>query len=121
MMEFYNKHYIRIREDGCIVDGFSDAFREPTEDAILLNDQGGYQFRLFPGGEENPHIFDWNGMIPLYKYENGEVVKRTEEEVELDRAALPGLDDTPTEAEDTASMLVDHEYRLTLLELGLSE
>jgi len=27
----------------------------------------------------------------------------------------------PTEEDDTASMLVDHEYRLTLLELGLVE
>ena len=27
----------------------------------------------------------------------------------------------PTAAEDTAAMLIDHEYRLTLLELGLSE
>ena len=27
----------------------------------------------------------------------------------------------PTEAEDTAAMLVDHEYRLTLLELGITE
>lgn len=28
---------------------------------------------------------------------------------------------TPSESDDTAAMLVDHEYRLTLLELGLSE
>ena len=27
----------------------------------------------------------------------------------------------PTEADDTAAMLVDHEYRLTLLELGFTE
>lgn len=30
-------------------------------------------------------------------------------------------EDEPTEAEDTSAMLIDHEYRLTLLELGLSE
>ncbi|MGN1230059.1 MAG: hypothetical protein ACI4T5_10470 [Prevotella sp.] len=30
-------------------------------------------------------------------------------------------DTSPTEEEDTAAMLVDHEYRLTLLELGLTE
>lgn len=33
----------------------------------------------------------------------------------------PEADDTPSEADDTAAMLIDHEYRLTLLELGLSE
>lgn len=27
----------------------------------------------------------------------------------------------PTEADDTAAMLVDHEYRLTMLELGITE
>lgn len=30
-------------------------------------------------------------------------------------------DPEPSEEDDTASMLIDHEYRLTLLELGLSE
>lgn len=29
--------------------------------------------------------------------------------------------DEPTEEDDTASMLIDHEYRLTMLELGLVE
>ena len=98
MEEFYNKHYIRIREDGCIIDGFSDAFREPTEDAICINEQGGYQFRLFPDGEENPSLFDWDGMIPLYKWD-GEVIKRTEEEVEAERSALPVPDPQPTTEE----------------------
>lgn len=83
-MNFYNKHYIRTREDGCIVDGFSDAFRQPDEDSICINEQGGYQFRLFPSGEENPSLFNRDGMIPLYKYEGGEVVKRTEAEIEAD-------------------------------------
>lgn len=33
----------------------------------------------------------------------------------------PQPEPAPTEEDDTASMLVDHEYRLTLLELGLTE
>ena len=32
-----------------------------------------------------------------------------------------GFEPEPTVEEDTAAMLVDHEFRLTLLELGLSE
>lgn len=118
---FYNKHYISVDEQNRIVDGFSDAFRKPADTDICINEQGGYQFRLFPNGEENPVLFDWDGMIPLYKYENGEVIRRTEEEIEADREALSVPDDTPTEEEDTAAMLIDHEFRLTLLELGLSE
>lgn len=95
-MNFYNKHYIRTREDGCIVDAFSDAFRKPFDTDICINEQGGYQFRLFPDGEENPVLFDWNGMIPLYKYEDGEVVKRSEEELEADRAEIPTPEPVPT-------------------------
>lgn len=87
-MIFYNKHYISVDEQNRIINGFSDAFRQPSNTDICINEQGGYQFRLFPGGEENPALFDREGMIPLYAYIDGEVVKRTEEEIEVDRAAL---------------------------------
>ena len=84
-MSFHNKHYIKVDSSHRIVDGFSDAFREPAEEDICINEYGGYQFRLFSNGEENPALYDYDGMIPLYKYEHGEVVKRTEEEIEADR------------------------------------
>lgn len=108
MEEFYNKHYIRIREDGCIVDGFSDAFREPADTDICINEQGGYQFRLFPNGEENPSLFDWDGMIPLYKWEDGEVVKRTAEEIEAD---MP----EPAEPQPTQLDLIEAQVTYTAL------
>ena len=85
MDEFYNKHYILIDASSRIIDGFSDAFRSPTEDAICINDKGGYQFALF--GIENPPLFDGMSMIPLYKYEDGTVKPRTEEELAVDREA----------------------------------
>lgn len=115
---FYNKHYIRIREDCCIVDGFSDAFKQPDDTDICINDKGGYQFRLVPGGEENPSLFDWNG-IPRYRWDGSAAVLRTEEELEEDRAAIHAP--PPSQGDDMDAMLVDHEYRLTLLELGLTE
>lgn len=68
-MNFYNKHYITVDEQNRIVNGFSDAFRQPTETDICINDQGGYQFRLFPGGEENPPLYEFEHMVPLYKWE----------------------------------------------------
>ena len=34
---------------------------------------------------------------------------------------IPDAETEPSQEEDTAAMLVDHEYRLTLLELGLTE
>lgn len=88
-MEKYNKHYITVDERGRIVDGFSDAFRQPSDTDICINEQGGYQFRLYPCGVENPFMFERTYMIPLYKYENGTVLKRTEAEIEADIADLP--------------------------------
>ena len=88
MDEIYNKHYILVDASNRVIDGYSDAFRAPTEDAICINEQGGYQFRLIIDGkptEENPPLFDGFSMIPLYKYEDGEVKHRTEEELAADR------------------------------------
>lgn len=99
MDEFYNKHYITIDDQSRIISGFSDAFRQPTDTDICINEQGGYQFRLFPGGEENPPLFDWDNMLPLYRWDGSQVVKRTKEELEADRAALPVPEDKPTELE----------------------
>ena len=97
MEQFYNKHYIKVDSSNRVVEGWSDGPHrdKDTTDAICINDKGGYQFRI-NGGEENPALFDWNGIMPLYKYEGGEVVKRTEEEIEADRAALAQPDPTPT-------------------------
>lgn len=82
------KHYIRTNDQNHIIDGFSDAFRQPTETDICINEQGGYQFRLVINGElteENPPIFEGFG-IPLYEW-NGEVVRRAEKDLEADRLA----------------------------------
>lgn len=118
-MSFYNKHYITVDEQNRITNGFSDAFRQPSETDICINEQGMRQFRIFPDGEENPALYEWDHMIPLYKYESGVVVRRTQEEIDAEIAALPVPESIPTEQDDTAAMLVDHEYRLTLLELGV--
>ena len=92
---YYYKHYIRVNSSGCVVDGFSDAFRQPSEDAICINEQGGYQFSLFPNGEENPLLFDWEYMIPLYMWDGTQVVARPVEDIEADRQKAT----IPTEAE----------------------
>ena len=91
MVEMYNKHYIKVDSSARVVDGWSDGplSDKDTTDAICINEQGGYQFRLFPGGEENPALFEWEYMIPIYKYADGKIEKRTEEEIADDIAAIP--------------------------------
>lgn len=98
MEDFYNQHYIITRPDGAIVDGWSNgphSERDPTE-GLCINEKGGYQFRLFHTGEENPPLFTMDG-IPLYKWIDGRAELRTDEEVEAERAARPAPEPTPQE------------------------
>ena len=90
MDEYYNKHYIKPDSSNRIIGCWSDGPHPDryTTDAICISDKGGYQFRLFPDGEENPSLYDADG-IPLYKWDGQAVVKRTAEEIAADRAAIP--------------------------------
>lgn len=81
------KHYIRLDSTGRIVKGFSDAFEQPQDSDICIDEDSGYQFRLTPGGPENQTLVDYDN-IPLYKYEGGAVVSRSMDEIESDRAAI---------------------------------
>ena len=89
---FYYKHYITVDNTDCITDGFSDAFRQPAEGDICIEERGGYQFRLFPGGTENPVLFYRDTDIPLYRWDGGKVVRITAEELQ---AVLDILDEKP--------------------------
>ena len=82
---FYNQHFIETDASGNIIRGWSDAFAPATENAICINEQGGYQFRLWPEGEENPNLFTMDG-IPLYKWDGQQVIARDEVEIEAERA-----------------------------------
>lgn len=90
MNEYYNNHYITTDPEGRITSGWSTGPLpgRDTSSAVLLTDQGGYQFRLAPDGEENPSLLTEDG-IPLYRWDGEQVVRRSEEEVQADRAALP--------------------------------
>lgn len=91
MDEFYNKHYIAIDNQGRITSGWSDGPHpdRDTTDAICINQQGGYQFRLTPGGEENPPLHTMDG-VPLYRWDGERVLPRTQEEIAADR--IPPLE-----------------------------
>ena len=84
------RHYIAIDAQGRITSGWSDGPQRDrdTTGAVCINEAGGYQFRLHPGGEENPPLYTEDG-IPLYRWEGERVVRRSEEEVQADRAAIP--------------------------------
>lgn len=94
----YNRHYITTDTQSRITAGWSDGPHpdRDTTDAICVNDQGGYQFRLTPGGEENPPLYTMDG-VPLYRWDGAQAIARTEEEIETDRAAIPDPPPSPQE------------------------
>lgn len=87
-MNFYNKHYIRTDDRSVIVYGFSDAFEQPLETDICINEQGGRQFRLTLDSGENAPLKENHG-IPLYKWEGNKIVERAKEEIDEDISKLP--------------------------------
>jgi hypothetical protein len=111
MQIYYNRHYITIDTQGRVTGGWSDGphrDRDTTE-AVCINEEGGYQFRLWPSGPENPSLYTMDG-IPLYKWDGEDVVARTEAEIAADQAARPGppAPDVPLCLRPGVSPLSDH-------------
>lgn len=92
------KHYIINDESGRILRGFSDDFEHPDSSAICINEDGGRHFEL--NGVVNPPMMDYNGA-PLYKFDGGKVVARTQEELDADVVKAPVQ---PTLEERTAAL-----------------
>lgn len=89
-MDYYNKHYIKLDAISCIIKGFSDAFEQPEEEDICINEEAGRHFELL--GRVNPPLVNMRGSH-LYKYENGTIQETTEEEreAEAETGQLPVL------------------------------
>ncbi len=101
MEEFYNKHFVMLDSQNRITDAWSDGPHpeRSTEKAVCINEKGSYQVYLTIDGErteENPRWLTDDG-IPLYKWDGEQVVKRTEEEIAADRAAIPAPPPTAQE------------------------
>ena len=90
MEQKYNYHYVTTDKQGHIISGWSDGPHpeRDTANAICINERGGYQFRLRPGGEENPALYTMDG-IPLYHWDGEQAVPRTEADINADREAIP--------------------------------
>jgi hypothetical protein len=86
MISDYNRHYIRINDSGYIIKGFSDAYEAPEDTDICINEQGGRQFEIL--GIVTTSMANRESCY-LFKYENGEVRKATEAEIQEQRAAIP--------------------------------
>lgn len=112
-------HYIKVDDNGNITDGWSSGpnYNKDTTDAIVINEKGDYQFRLvFPDGtqsEENPSLWDWNG-INLYKYIDRDIIHKTDEEIQAEIDLIPP---PPPSAQDQMRADIDFISAMTGIEL----
>ncbi len=91
-------------------------------DSEILSEQ--YHSLYYGPEEEMPNFLPKGLTTPrgghIYAYINGEVVERSPEEIAAEEDAANPIDNYNPQ-DDTDAMLVDLEYRLTLLELGITE
>ena len=74
------------------------------------------------GTEDAPVFIERTSAVQLpYSDANIALAKKEAKNGEYTIEEVSDVETEPTAAEDTAAMLVDHEYRLTMLELGLTE
>lgn len=113
MNDFYNKHYIKLDTNNCIIKGFSNAFEDPEEEDICINQEGGRHFEML--GQVNPPLISLSG-VHLYKYIDSVVIETTEAERAEELATMPK---PITESDVQTEYLVDLDYRLSKIELGV--
>ena len=114
MEHFTYKVYARLDGAGNITAINSSAFLQDATDWTLIDEGVGDRYHHAQGHYLDGGIYTDDG-IPLYRCDGTQVIQRTEEEIEADRRGIPLV---VTPEEDRDALLVDHELRLTLLELG---
>ena len=87
-------------------------------DWVLIDEGYGDRYSLCQGNYFGKPIIDDRGIY-RYKLVDGRPVERTQEEMDADYAARPAPE--PTTEELLLETAADHEYRICLMELGVSE
>lgn len=105
--------YVKADESGYVVAVNSDEFLRDVTGWTKIDEGCGDKYHHAQGNYFEKPIVSDSGAY-RYKLENGVVRELTDDE-------LVEPEQEPTPQEDMDAMLIDHEYRLTLLELGLSE
>lgn len=98
--------------------GYSIANIQNISDWVLIDEGEGDRYNLcqscyFEGG-----LYTEDGIC-RYKLVNGQPQERTAEEMDADRPAPPEPEESTEDL--TLELIADHEYRLCLLELGITE
>ena len=106
------KVYAHLDSAGNITAVHSSAFLDDHADWPLIDEGVGDRYHHAQGHYLDGGIYTDDG-IPLYRCDGTQVIQRTEEEIEEDRAAIPAPPVSPTNAE-----LMDAILELAELMLG---
>lgn len=108
------KVYAHLDSAGSITAINSSAFLPDTTGWTLIDEGTGDRYH-HAQGHYLPDGLHTSDGIPRYHWDGTQVIQRTEEEIEEDRASIQPV---VAPEEDRDALLVDHELRLALLELG---
>ena len=113
-------HYIRFDNKNRIIYGFCDYYNSSIDTDVLIIQNAGKEFELFGKDYNRPLFFipaNSNVEIYLYKYDNGNILRRTKAELDDDLAFVSR--EVPL-GESLLEIIAEHEYRLCLIELGVN-
>lgn len=116
-----SKVYVLPDADGRITridGGYTLGNIKDFTDWVLIDEGYGDRYNLCQGNYLDKPLYDDRGIF-RYKLVDGEVQERTQEEMDADFAARPAPE--PTTEELLLETAADHEYRLCLMELGVTE
>lgn len=109
--------YVKPNENSYITAVNSSAFLSDTTDWVEIDKGYGDKYHHAQGNYFSECIVTEDGAY-YYKLVNGKPVKCTTKEIREQEEVNKPIKQ-PTAQDDTDAMMVDHEYRLTLLELGI--
>lgn len=100
LMEHPYKVLVRVDDAGRVVEINSDAFVTDTGGWVEIDSGWGDKFHHAQGNYLESPLIDEQGLF-LYKFENGQVVKRSDAEIEADYIPQPTA---PTQEERLAAL-----------------
>ena len=109
--------YVKPNENGYITAVNSSAFLPDTTGWMEIDRGYGDKFHHAQGNYFQESISIMSGAY-RYKLVDGVPMECTAEEIAAQEEANRPIKQ-PTAQDDTDAMMIDHEYRLTLLELGI--
>lgn len=109
---------VRVDDAGRVTDINSSAFVFDTDGWMEIDSGYGDRYHHAQNHYLPRPLTDDRGIFQ-YKLCDGEIVERTAEEMDADYAARPKPE--PTNEELLLEMAADHEYRICLMELGVTE